>query len=31
VLSAPDDGKIVSIRCVAGEKVQLNQILAVIG
>ncbi len=31
VLPAPDDGRILAIRCQAGEKVQLDQILAVIG
>ena len=31
VLPAPEDGKVVAIRCEAGEKVQLDQTLAVIG
>jgi biotin carboxyl carrier protein len=31
VLPAPEDGKVVAIRCEAGDKVQLDQILAVIG
>jgi len=31
VLPAPDDGRVLAIRCQAGDKVQLDQILAVIG
>ncbi|MBE9505481.1 MAG: pyruvate carboxylase subunit B [Chloroflexi bacterium] len=31
VLPAPEDGKVVAIMCRPGDKVQLNQILAVIG
>ncbi|MBN1152875.1 MAG: pyruvate carboxylase subunit B [Dehalococcoidia bacterium] len=31
VLPAPEDGKVVAINCAAGDKVQLNQTLAVIG
>jgi biotin carboxyl carrier protein len=31
VLPAPEDGTVVAINCQPGEKVQLNQTLAVIG
>jgi len=31
VLPAPEDGRVVALNCRPGEKVQLNQTVAVIG